>query len=172
MIPGPIGGSAERLTQVLGGRLHWQREQGPDAREGHRQAEEDQGDWGLGHLQESFLMVVFVFRCSSCWHRLMRGVSTDQACRRSAGWGRWFCFSIYHSYYPTKTSGIGLPSYMIVMTSPRWITLHFCCCRCSSSTRWGQTASCRESRSLRKKTAFKIQDFSLVQIWPIRGIES
>lgn len=53
-----------------------------------------------------------------------------------------------------------------------WITLHFCCCRCSSSTRWGQTASCRESRSLRKKTAFKIQDFSLVQIWPIRGIES
>ena len=46
IIPGPAGGSAERLTQVPGGRFHRQREQGPDAGEGHRQAEEDQGDWG------------------------------------------------------------------------------------------------------------------------------
>ena len=35
-------------------------------------------------------MVFFcLFRCSLCWHRRMRGASTDQACPRSAGWERW-----------------------------------------------------------------------------------
>ena len=68
---------------------------------------------------------------------------------------------------------------MIVMTivkmncSCTWITkwkLHLC--RCSSSMRLGRTASYRELRSLKKKTAFEIQDFWLVPIWPIRNPES